>query len=272
MIKIIFTDVDGTLFNDNHTITDYTKKMCIEVQKKDIPVIINTGRIISNAIEIAKMINAHRFNSYAIGNNGAEIYSFKEKKLIFQAQIGLELTKKIYFWAENKKLKCQLYSSIGTYVNKFGENSSYWADVMQAQYQVIENKKDIPDNIVRVIIISAIEMNNEQSDQLMIEFETKFTTLEIKKYHNRVFEITMPKISKGFAVQYICDLLGYDAKDAMAFGDSYNDIWLLQAVGHPVAVENAVNIVKEQSTYICASNNENGVAKTIAQRVIDVKI
>ncbi|WP_342223629.1 Cof-type HAD-IIB family hydrolase [Spiroplasma endosymbiont of Asaphidion curtum] len=267
-IKIIFIDIDGTLFNDNHCLTEFNKEMCIAAQKQGIIVVINTGRITSNAISIAKQINAHKFKSFVVANNGVHIYSFKDKKLIFNGNINNDFAKTVYRWVDNKGFKCQLYTEDGSFVNHIGENSSYWADVMQTKYTVLNNVDDLIGDIARILIIAKTITSQVASQELINEFNEKFSHLDIKEYRPGIYEITLPKMSKGYGVTYICDLLGISSSDAMAFGDSYNDQWLMQAVGHPVAMDNSVEIIKELSNYICQSNNENGVGNMINKHIL----
>jgi hydroxymethylpyrimidine pyrophosphatase-like HAD family hydrolase len=70
--------------------------------------------------------------------------------------------------------------------------------------------------------------------------------------------------SKHRGLTLIMDMLGLDARDAMAIGDAENDAELLTAVGFPVAMGNATPEVKKIAAYITASNSNCGVAKAIA--------
>lgn len=267
-IEIAFIDVDGTLFNDNHSLTKFNQEMCLKAQQQGIKIVINTGRIIANAITVAKQINADQFDSYVIANNGVHIYSFKEQRLIFDGSMEPILGKGVYLWGLNHGFKCQLYSDKGSFVNKSGSNSKYWADVMEAQYVVLKDENEITMPIARLILLNKEINNKTLANKIMAEFNNKFPQLEIKEYHHGVYEITLPNLNKGFGVKYLCELLKIDSDATMAFGDSYNDQWLLSAVAHPVAMENAVPIIKEISSYICPNNNENGVGITL-QKIIE---
>lgn len=270
-IKIIFIDIDGTLFNDNHSLTPFNKEVCIKAQQQGIYVVINTGRITTNAIKIAKEIQADKFNGYVVSNNGVHIYSFKENKMIFSNDIPNFLAKKVYNWINSKKYKCQLYTYDGSFVNCVGENASYWADVMEAKYVVLNNESEIVEDIARIIVVVKDINSDEAAKKFMDNFHKKFPTLHIKKYHWKVYEITMSNMSKGFAVDYLCKLLKINSNNAMAFGDSYNDTLLMESVGHPVAMENAVQSIKDRSNYICGHNNENGVGNMIINHILQNK-
>ncbi len=69
--------------------------------------------------------------------------------------------------------------------------------------------------------------------------------------------------NKGTGIAWLCDYLGIDARDVAAFGDTYNDIQMLEAVGHPFVVANAEEHMHAHAAYLAPSNNERGVATVI---------
>ena len=79
------------------------------------------------------------------------------------------------------------------------------------------------------------------------------------------FEIIPSSINKGRALTQICRILSVDPARTMAFGDSENDIPMLQAAGFGVAMGNAAESVKTAADFITASNNDDGIAKAILE-------
>lgn len=78
-------------------------------------------------------------------------------------------------------------------------------------------------------------------------------------------EISSRSATKGAALISICRHLGADVKDCIAFGDSMNDIEILQTAGIGVAMGNAEDCVKEFSDQVCERCDEDGIAKTLAR-------
>ena len=62
-----------------------------------------------------------------------------------------------------------------------------------------------------------------------------------------------------------CKKLGIKQDETIAFGDGYNDLSLIEYCGYGVAMENAVDEVKERANYITLSNNDNGIAYCLKQ-------
>ncbi|WNX86430.1 HAD family hydrolase [Agathobaculum sp. NTUH-O15-33] len=76
-------------------------------------------------------------------------------------------------------------------------------------------------------------------------------------------DLMRPGMNKGQAIGSLCEALGIAPEDCMAFGDYLNDLELLQSVGESFAMANAHDTLKKTAKYICPSNDEDGVCRTI---------
>lgn len=72
-------------------------------------------------------------------------------------------------------------------------------------------------------------------------------------------------ISKATAVADVCATLGIDPASTAAIGDAANDLPMLEAAGTAFAMGNAVPEVKRMADFICATNDEDGVAEACAK-------
>ena len=70
-------------------------------------------------------------------------------------------------------------------------------------------------------------------------------------------------VSKGAGIAHLCEHLGIDIADAAAVGDTYNDIPMLEAVGHSFIVANAEKHMEAHARFRVPSNNDRGVAALI---------
>lgn len=70
-------------------------------------------------------------------------------------------------------------------------------------------------------------------------------------------------VDKGTGLARLCERLGCDPSDAMAFGDTYNDIPMLRAAGHSYVVANAEPHMRAHAGFVAPSNNERGVAVVV---------
>ena len=72
-------------------------------------------------------------------------------------------------------------------------------------------------------------------------------------------------IDKAASLDRLAQSLGIKQEETVAFGDGYNDLSLIEYCGYGVAMENAVDEVKERANYITLSNNDNGIAYCLKQ-------
>jgi hydroxymethylpyrimidine pyrophosphatase-like HAD family hydrolase len=79
------------------------------------------------------------------------------------------------------------------------------------------------------------------------------------------YEGTIKGVSKLSALEHACDKLGIDRREVMAFGDAQNDMSMLAFAGYGVAMGNACDELKAMADEITATNNEDGIAVTLAR-------
>ncbi len=85
------------------------------------------------------------------------------------------------------------------------------------------------------------------------------TDAKIAVSWERAVDVIPASSGKGLSVAKILQYFNLDASQAMAFGDSYNDIEMLQAVGTGVAMGNAAEGLKKIADAICGSVSEDGI-------------
>lgn len=81
-------------------------------------------------------------------------------------------------------------------------------------------------------------------------------------------EIGHPETSKGNALLFFADYLGISIKETVTIGDNLNDLSMFEIAGTSIAMENAEEAVKKQSTYITTHHDENGVAEALRKYVL----
>lgn len=271
MIKIIFTDVDGTLLDSWGNVSQDNIDACLAVQKQNIPVVINTGRYGKNAIKVAKMIKADQYHGYAIGNDGAEIWSFKDDKWIYLSQLNLETINHLSTWLLSYDSKILLnFSSLNSmYVNRLYSKWGKWLEHLDFSIIKIDSFSEIKEEISKILIILEHAWDTQKIKKFISEFETEFSELEIIQYHTNVFSIGKKGINKGTAIKWLCDHLNINTSSAIAIGDNFNDLPMFEVAGHPVVMDNAHEAVKSYAEWIAPNNDKHGVQHTINQFILN---
>lgn len=239
-IKLIAIDMDGTLLNDRHEISDENRKAIREAEEKGIHVVISTGR---TRLTCDELVNSLSLSSYLITVNGSEIWdetgTLVERQLLDTAFIehmwSLKQKHQTYCWA----------ASVGkVWRDEFPEVE----DV--ANHEWMKFGFDIQDDKVRDIILADLKKN---------------PALEISNSSPTNLEINAAGVNKARAIEKVCKRIGITMDEVMAMGDSLNDLAMIKEAGFGVAMGNAQPIVKEAADYVTATNVEDGVAQAIRQ-------
>ena len=265
MIKAVFIDIDETLTNSKREVTEKTLdqiKRCIE---KGILIILTSGRTRKDAINYQKQIGA---SPYIISSNGASCYDELKKKEIFKEPIKKEVVKQLLEYAHENE-----YTIKFNYNEEMVLNKAAYPDekdkekTIQELENIIEN-----ENIVQYVVSSPdIEKMLELKRYLAKKFydikivneSKKLKNPELKPSKNYYCDITSATISKGKAVQMICEYLDLTGKEIITIGDGENDISMFNITPNSVAMGNALEYIKKQVKYVTSSNDEDGVAKVL---------
>ena len=94
--KVLVLDLDGTLTNSKKKITDYTKKILLNLQKKGVHIVLASGRPEYGIWPIAKELELEKYGGYILAFNGGKIVECSTKKTIFERTIEYSYVQEIY--------------------------------------------------------------------------------------------------------------------------------------------------------------------------------
>ena len=281
MIKLIASDMDGTLLNHNHKIPKENVKLINFAKNQGIEFVVATGRAYYEALPA---LNEENINCDVISFNGGIVYD-KNGNII---SITPMLPKDLYYTIEILKsfdISYQLYTkntiyttSIETDINAYIDlirSNGYEPDVehlrAEAQQKLdvgyitevenIElylNEKENPP--IKIIAISNDISKLENATKLLSEN----INISVTSSGANNIEIMHKNATKGEALKEIAKIYGINLENAVAIGDNLNDQAMLDIVGYSVAMKNGNIKLKEQAKYVTEkTNSEGGVADTI---------
>lgn len=267
-IRALCTDIDGTLLDSNRQLSARTIA-AIKNLDKNIPVILASSRMPSAMRHLQHELDIldHPLISYNGGyvihyENGSSSHLSLDSVFIpptICAQI-IDLTK-----------GTSIHVSIYFEDNWYAPAQDEWADREERITKVS------PSIVSLNSIIEKWHANNQGAHKIMCmgsvdEIEKMVNDLnnlfsnDIHVYRSRdtYIEIAPRAISKASGLELILKkLYNIDLSEVMAFGDNYNDIELVKAVGLGIAVDNAREEVKAVAKEITANSKEDGVAIAI---------
>ncbi|EOR28250.1 HAD family hydrolase [Clostridium sartagoforme AAU1] len=275
-IKLICIDMDGTLLNSNHEISERNKETLRQAKKLGVNIAITTGRLFGSARYYSNLIGIE--NTPVIASNGAYIKTNYEDIPILENSIPKEIAIEIYKIIKKHNLKIN-FNSWDTLMRE--------DEVPDDHAYTIMNKQLPEDKKVKFIInsdfISAIEsFDGKILKGIVIERENLDNLWAAKDELKEIFgdklhvvssgtdniEIMIGTTSKGNAVAHLADILNVNAEEVMCIGDSENDISMLKFAGIGVAMGNGLQMVKDIADYITDTNDNDGVAKAVEKFIL----
>lgn len=268
--KAIFIDLDGTLLNSLGSISRFTVKAIKKAQKKGVLVVINSGRTPS---EIERILHKASLILPYIALNGAYIRIMEEKKTIGKRQMDYPLCEEMLRICKKYDNNSFLYTAHYSYayhlqkypkLSKYGFLQYLYENVMLLGKRFvrggeIEKLFSQKVTVYKCGLLCANQIKlaamRKEIDELG-RFETASTS--------PVFlECNLKGVTKGSGLTVLLKYYNLLPKEAIAIGDSENDLPMLQVAGLGIAMENAAKKVKQTAKLIADTNNHHGVAKVI---------
>jgi Cof subfamily protein (haloacid dehalogenase superfamily) len=260
-IKVVFSDIDGTLLNSNHQITSSTKKIIRRVIQKEIEFILCSARMPSGMKAIYNDLN---IKSPIICYNGALVLEKTggngNSEILYSATISQIEANKIYDFIKRKfsNVSFNLFSYDQWLVEDKDEKwTKQESEIIQVQPQVINVKKHIAkDKAVHKILCMG---ESRYISELESELKNSLLNVCCHRSKDTYLEITSTNASKELGIKAIKEFLGVESEEVMAIGDNYNDMAMIEYAGIGVAMGNAPQQVKDVSDFVTKSNDQEGM-------------
>lgn len=283
MIRVIASDMDGTLLGNDHRIAPETLEAIKEAQEAGIRFMIATGRNFKGAM--AELQDTGLVCDYVVGS-GAEVRD-PMQNVIETRVLSRELCRRVYksvkkfpvsviFCTDGYDYRVgtpeEVEESLILELQLFHENMTREEILKTSVYRRIKEnskvvsglkemeEKKIP--VYKIFLFSDDTDMLEQIDKVLGENRD----IAVASSFPTNLEITDVRAQKGPVLKNYIERLGYAMDEVMVFGDSLNDLSMLEMdFGATVAMENASPEVKAAAKYVTKSNNEHGVAYAIRE-------
>ncbi|GEQ32501.1 Cof-type HAD-IIB family hydrolase [Marinilactibacillus psychrotolerans] len=291
MIKLIASDMDGTLLNDHIDVSLSNAQAIKLAQAKGLHFLIATGRDYPLATHPLK---DHNIECPIITLNGAQLFD-KEGKNLYNKGLEKNVVKKIRsIISQYSDVHEELMTSDGIYSSNREERLKTVAsmladlnpdltfeDAMESATAHVEEMNikfvDSLDSVVEDnhIVILKVSAHSEEGPAILKPLKEQLANevpkLAITASSKKNIEINHESAQKGIAIAQYAKKLGIKAEEVMTIGDNINDLSMLTWAKYGTAVANAVPEAKEAASYSTSSNSQNGVAEAIS-RVLNGKI
>lgn len=256
MIKLIATDIDGTILIPEGNFTESVKKCIKNLKEKGIKVVLVTGRMNAAAELIAKDLE---LDTPVISYQGG-LVKF-DGETLYERYLTESQTDKILDWANEEKIHINLYNNDILYSEKKCPEIERYCNNLHTKYEV-KPFCEIKKNKINKLL--AIDYNNPQKiDRLEKELPNIFPELYIVKSTPYFLEFSNKEASKYCAVKFLQKYWNIEEAETLTIGDQNNDIALLKAGGIRVAMGNATEELKSIANYVTDTVYNNGFVKAV---------
>ena len=263
MIKHLFSDLDGTLLNNNGKLSDHTKKIIGEC---NIPLTLVSAR---SPQKMESILSELGVGGIHIAFNGAMVFKKENNKfsILNKEILDREFARKLVLDIRSKfpKVGISLYDTDNWNVDLVNMVIEREKKIVKLNYNLVDFNKYFNENLKEVYKVSFIEDDIEVFRKLVNYVEVNYSDekITIQKSLSSYLEITHTNAKKSLGIEYVMKLKKIDRDSTVAFGDGENDISMLQSAGYSIVMGNASDKVKEHADFITKSNIEDGVAYVI---------
>lgn len=259
MIKLIASDMDGTLLNDRKELPKDFFEVFDELERRGIKFTVASGRTFDAVAHLFP--EEYRARLDFICDNGANV--IHEGKQVSLTPLDRPTFEQLIdVCGEIGGLRVLVCASKGTY--HLNADPEFNAEIAKfyKNHLPCDNLLDIDDTIYKLAVCDMQGTEKHAKPAIDAIFGDR---LNVQVSGPVWMDVMGAGVSKGSALKKLGAILGIDRADTMAFGDFSNDSDMLRYAGWSFAMENGHPDIKKTARFLARSNNENGVIRSIRQ-------
>ena len=250
--KILFFDVDGTLFDSTKTIPQSAKDALMKARANGYEIAIATGR---GPFMIAPLLEELAIDTYVTFNGQYVVY---KDEVVYTNQVEKSILHEIVTFGASRGEHAVFLDENQMVASVTGEPKLEEAlATLKFPYPTVDATYYLKNPVYQTLVF--IE---EAQENL---YKEKFPSVQFVRWHPYSCDILPQQGSKAVGIDKLLARLGYTKEDAIALGDGLNDIEMLSTVGVSVAMGNGHEKAKAVATHIAPHVDDDGLAKVMKQ-------
>jgi Cof subfamily protein (haloacid dehalogenase superfamily) len=271
-IKIVVSDLDGTLLKNDGSISENTKELIRELHKYDVLFSFATGRLHSAVTGIAEELE---INNPIISLDGCFIKNFPGGEIIFESFVKEKHVKKAIKYADDYLLNVALCHSDAIYLTEFNTVIPKLLDKFGARYEEVDSYDNYLDKTLEIVYAG----DNRESIQFV---KDKFTFPYSRGCRSAYYrshsqkglyylDIRRSGSTKGKGLKRLLKYLRIKPQNAAVMGDWYNDISMFESKAVKVAVANSIPELMRMADHVTERSNNNEGAAEFLEMILKAK-
>jgi len=278
--RLIAFDMDGTMLDEKKELPERNMRAIKAAAERGCFIVPATGRMVGG---MPKEIRQLPFVRYYITMNGALVWDEQEKKSIYSSEMAPGEVFRLFRYLDDFPVAYDCYHKGQGYISEamYGQIELYFEKIPRMIDYVKSIRAKVPE------LKAAVEGWGEPIQKIQIYFRAADEALRMelleklpRLFTDMVFttslanniEVNSSGAGKDRGLKALCDHLGLDMAETIAFGDGSNDITMLRAAGLGVCMANGFEETKAAADRLTLTNDEAGVGVFIEQLISESEI
>lgn len=265
MVRLVFIDMDDTFVGPDKTIPRDNLRILDVAAERGVQFVPCTGRSLRG---VPRELVTHPSVRHAVCGGGALVYDVRSGEIIREVPIAKELVRSLYEDVRDQRVTFDLFTPEGVFASREHLPLYNQIEMTEATRRMVVSQRTFVDcdteeliertpTICRVNVLFGDERGRRVTWDAVEARPELFGASSIPMN----VEVTSVEATKGTALVWLCERLGVDVADTVAFGDSGNDVAMLDVAGDSVAMENASPEVKAHARHVAPRCELAGVAR-----------
>jgi Cof subfamily protein (haloacid dehalogenase superfamily) len=259
--RLIALDVDGTLLNTEHQLSEGTKDAVRRAVQTGASIVLCTGRGPSETFAVLEELG---LSGTLITHNGATTVHSGDRALLHGFSYSLEDIGMLIRYCREHGVHYNTNDIFDLYIDRITPD----AETMYGIFGIHPIRVDDLSGLERPVYKSTLFGSVEALDRLTADWQAIGCKLHPIRSDDRFIDVMHPEASKGNALRKLSGMLGIPREQVLAIGNYYNDIDMLRFAGLGIAMANSPEEVKEAADEVTVSNNEDGVRAALLKHVL----
>ncbi len=268
-MSVVFTDLDGTMLNNDSIVSEYTKNVIREMLRTGHKLVLSSGRPLPSVLEVKEKAGLDFPNMYVIAFNGCIIYDCDKKEMIHTVRVPRKILKEVWELAGERNLHIQTYTDDSIVVPDMDKEIAFYTRLIHMDTEVTTDPAStLKDEPYKMLAISLDDRKKIEAfrDEVVDKYGDELAVFFSNNWYLEMFK---KESGKGSAVKWMCEHFGVPLADSYAFGDEMNDESMLLAAGHGIAMKNSnPNLFASADEISEYTNHEDGFAKYIEKHIL----
>ncbi len=262
MIKLVVTDIDGTIYSPESGIKDSVKECIKQLTNQGIIVAIATGRTYGSAKNVADRIG---IKCPLICYQGGLVNSY-DGEILDAKYLDEKTARKIIKDFRKRNIHLNVYVEDKLYVEDDNKYIKDYIGDKGIDYFKVESFDEL--DFTKLNKLLAIKYDTNFIDNLIKELREKYPDIYVVKSYDYFCEIANKEATKGHAIKFLAEKYGITTDEVMAIGDQNNDIEMIETAGIGVAMGNGTEEIKCSADYITDTVENDGFVKAVKKFVL----